>query len=121
MEMTSIETSILEGEVIEALRTVYDPEIPVNIYDLGLVYGLDVTGSDVHVRMTLTTPNCPVADQLPKHVEAKLRAIPDIGNLELELVWDPPWDRDRMSDAAKLALGFDLGPPDMVPLSRLGQ
>lgn len=119
--MAETESGSLRDQVIAALRTVYDPEIPVNIYELGLVYGLEVTGSDVHVRMTLTTPNCPVADQLPKHVEAKLRAIPGIGNLELELVWDPPWDRDRMSDVAKLALGLDLGPPDMVPLSRLGR
>lgn len=105
--MTSIETSILEAEVIEALRTVYDPEIPVNIYELGLVYEVDVDPvGEVNVRMTLTTPMCPVAESLPGEVEAKIRAISGVKDAKVELVWEPPWSMDRMSDAAKLELGM---------------
>ena len=105
--MTSIETSILEAEVIEALRTVYDPEIPVNIYELGLVYEVEVApAGEVNVRMTLTTPMCPVAESLPGEVEAKIRAISGVTDAKVELVWEPPWSMDRMSDAAKLELGM---------------
>lgn len=99
----------LRKQVIEVLRTCYDPEIPVNIYDLGLIYELQVTPDrEVLLKMTLTAPNCPVADHLPRHVEAKIRAVLPIKDVKLELVWDPPWDRSKMSDAARLALGFDL-------------
>jgi FeS assembly SUF system protein len=119
--MSSTEPGPLEAQVIESLRSCYDPEIPVNIYDLGLIYDLQVTpDGQVQVKMTLTAPNCPVADHLPRHIEAMLRALPGVKDVQLELVWDPPWDRSRMSEAAKLALGFDLEPTETVPLTRLG-
>jgi FeS assembly SUF system protein len=111
--------SDLLGKVIEALHRCYDPEIPVDIYELGLIYDLKVE-SDGHVgiQMTLTAPNCPVAGTLPADVEAKVRAVPGVTGVRVELVWEPPWDRNRMSDAAKLQLGFDLG-FDVVPMTRL--
>jgi FeS assembly SUF system protein len=109
----------LENQVVEALRTVYDPEIPVNIYDLGLVYALAVNeAGEAHIKMTLTAPSCPVAGILPGQVEEKIRAVPGVAGVKLELVWDPPWNREMMSDAAKLELGFDLG-FDTVPSMRL--
>jgi FeS assembly SUF system protein len=109
----------LRGRVIETLKTVYDPEIPVNIYELGLVYDLQVTpNGEVLVRMTLTAPNCPVAETLPAHVKQKILSVEGVTSANIDLVFDPPWDRDRMSDAAKLALGFDMG-PQIVPLSKL--
>ncbi len=97
----------LEQRVIETLRTVYDPEIPVNIYELGLVYNLDVqpTG-EVAVRMTLTSPACPVAGTLPGEVEAKIKAVPGVTSAKVELVWDPPYRPEMMSEAARLQLGF---------------
>jgi FeS assembly SUF system protein len=93
--------------VIEALKEIYDPEIPVNIYDLGLIYGVDVTG-DGHVAiiMTLTTPHCPVAESMPGEVEMQVGTVPGVGAVEVELVWDPPWDPQKMSDEAKLELGM---------------
>ena len=98
-----------ETEVIAALRTCYDPEIPVNIYDLGLVYELKVSPSgEVGIKMTLTAPNCPVAGSLPGSVESRVRAVPGVTDVKVELVWEPPWDRNRMSDAAKLQLGMDV-------------
>ena len=113
--------SPLEKEVVKALRTVFDPEIPVNIYDLGLIYALTVDDAgQAHIKMTLTAPSCPVAGILPGQVEAKIREVPGIADVKLELVWEPPWNREMMSDAAKLELGFDLG-FDVVPASRLGQ
>jgi FeS assembly SUF system protein len=97
---------IREG-VIEALRSVYDPEIPVNIYELGLVYEVDVRDdASVHVRMTLTSPMCPVAETLPPEVEAKARAVPGVRDVEVEVVWDPPWNPGMMSEAARLELGM---------------
>ncbi len=97
----------LEQRVIAALRTVYDPEIPVNIYDLGLVYALTVHASGaVHIRMTLTAPGCPVAQTFPGMVEATVRGVSGVTDAEVELVWDPPWSRERMSDAARLELGM---------------
>jgi FeS assembly SUF system protein len=109
----------LRAQVVDALKTVYDPEIPVNIYELGLVYGLDVSpGGDVVVKMTLTAPNCPVAEILPAQVKQRILAVKGVKSVTIDLVFDPPWDRSKMSDAAKLALGFDLD-PGMVPLSRL--
>ncbi len=109
----------VKDKVIQALRTCFDPEIPVNIYDLGLIYdiSLDPSGK-AYVKMTLTAPNCPVAVVLPKQVEQIVRSVPGITGVELDLGWDPPWNRDMMSDAAKLQLGFDLG-FDVVPLDRL--
>ncbi|HLV81756.1 MAG TPA: SUF system Fe-S cluster assembly protein [Chthonomonadaceae bacterium] len=107
MEMTSIETSILEGEVTEVLKTVYDPEIPVNIYELGLVYNIEVSPEGVvEVRMTLTTPMCPVAESLPIEVEDKIRAISGVTDVKVDVVWDPPWNMNMMSEEAKLELGF---------------
>jgi FeS assembly SUF system protein len=109
----------LRARVVEALKTVYDPEIPVNIYELGLVYDLQVgAGGNVLVRMTLTAPNCPVAEILPAQVRQKVLGVEGVTSAEIDLVFDPPWDRSKMSDAAKLALGFDLD-PQLVPLSRL--
>ena len=109
----------LEQKILEALKSCFDPEIPVNIYELGLIYDLKVESSgQVEIKMTLTAPNCPVAGTLPRDVETKVRAVPGVTAVKLELVWDPPWDRSRMSDAAKLQLGFDLG-FDVVPLTRL--
>jgi FeS assembly SUF system protein len=93
--------------VIEALKDIYDPEIPVNIYDLGLVYEVVVTPEHhAKVKMTLTTPHCPVAESMPGEVELRVGSVPGIGDAEVELVWDPPWDPQKMSDEAKLELGM---------------
>ncbi len=90
-----------------ALRTVYDPEIPVDIYELGLIYGVEVSeAGDVRIEMTLTAPACPAAGVLPHEVEMKVRTLPGVRSARVDLVWDPPWDKDRMSEAAKLQLGF---------------
>ncbi len=97
----------LKEEVIEVLRTVYDPEIPVNIYELGLVYETNVSpAGEVHIRMTLTSPGCPVAVSLPPEVEDKVLSVPGVRSVKVELVWDPPWNPGMMSDAAKLQLGL---------------
>ncbi len=96
---------VYEG-VIAALKEIYDPEIPVNIYDLGLIYGVDVTDGHVVVTMTLTTPHCPVAESMPAEVELRVGAVPGAGDVEVNLVWDPPWDPQLMSDEAKLELGM---------------
>jgi FeS assembly SUF system protein len=109
----------LRARVLEVLKTVYDPEIPVNIYELGLIYDVQVTNEgDVLVRMTLTAPNCPVAEILPNQVRQKILGIDGVTSAKIDLVFDPPWDRDKMSNAAKLTLGFDVG-PDIVPLSKI--
>ncbi len=101
------ETLVLRDHVIDALRTVYDPEIPVSIYELGLIYKLDVDPQGrVEIDMTLTAPACPVADILPGEVEEKARAVPGVTEVKVELVWDPPWTPDRMSEAARLELGM---------------
>ena len=93
--------------VIEALKEIYDPEIPVNIYDLGLIYDVEITPEHhALVKMTLTTPHCPVAESMPGEVELRVGAVPGIGDAEVELVWDPPWDPQKMSDEAKLELGM---------------
>jgi len=93
--------------VIEALKDVYDPEIPVNIYDLGLIYDVEITPDNhARIKMTLTTPHCPVAESMPGEVELRVGAVPGIGDAEVELVWDPPWDPQKMSDEAKLELGM---------------
>jgi FeS assembly SUF system protein len=97
----------LEQRVIQALRTVYDPEIPVNIYDLGLIYELDVDASGlVTIRMTLTAPGCPVAQTFPGTVEQAVKSVPGVTDARVELVWDPPWSREKMSEAARLELGM---------------
>ena len=98
----------LRERVIDALRSVFDPEIPVNIYDLGLVYQLDVEAETgrVTIRMTLTAPGCPVAQTFPATVEDAVFSVSGVNDVHVELVWDPPWSRDRMSDAARLQLGM---------------
>ncbi|HXE80815.1 MAG TPA: SUF system Fe-S cluster assembly protein, partial [Vicinamibacterales bacterium] len=97
----------LRPAVIEALKTVYDPEIPVNIYDLGLIYDVIVDGASVvGIRMTLTAPNCPAAQYLPGQVEYAVRGVEGVSDVIVDVVFDPPWDRDKMSDAAKLQLGL---------------
>jgi len=102
-----IEQKLLEGKVIEALREIYDPEIPVNIYELGLIYDIQVDPeNNVHIKMTLTAPACPVAGSLPGDVERRVEAIPEVKNADVELVWEPPWSRERMSEAAMLQLGM---------------
>jgi FeS assembly SUF system protein len=102
-----VEQKLLEGKVIEALREVYDPEIPLNIYELGLIYDVKVEpDNSVQIKMTLTAPACPVAGSLPGEVERKVESIPEVKSATVELVWDPPWSRDRMSEAALLQLGM---------------
>jgi FeS assembly SUF system protein len=97
----------LYDKVVEVLRTVFDPEIPVNIYELGLIYHIEVDDQAVvYIRLTLTSPMCPVAGSLPPEVEMKVRNIPGVSDVKVELVWDPPWSPDKMSDAAKLQLGM---------------
>ncbi len=98
----------LKGRVTDALRTVYDPELSENIYDLGLVYGVEVDAREgkVHIRMTLTTPGCPLADAFPSMVEGAVRQAEGVKDVTVELVWDPPWSPDRMSEAARLRLGL---------------
>ncbi len=97
----------MEGRVIEALQTCYDPEVPVNIYEMGLIYGVEVDPlGNVTVSMTLTAPNCPAAQSLPMEVEEKARSVDGVKDVHVEIVWEPPWDPSRMSDAAKLQLGM---------------
>jgi FeS assembly SUF system protein len=106
----------LRDQVIAALKKVYDPEMPVNIYELGLIYdcAVDENGK-VDLRMTLTAPNCPVAGTLPGDAERAIRAVPGVTDVKLQLTFDPPWSKDRMSEAAKLALGLE----DIIPIARL--
>jgi FeS assembly SUF system protein len=102
-----IERKLLHGKVVAVLKTVYDPEIPVDIYELGLIYKIDIDAQNkVKVTMTLTAPGCPVADSLPREVETKIEAIDEVTEATVDIVWDPPWSRDRMSEAARLALGL---------------
>ena len=102
----------LEAQVVEMIKTCYDPEIPVNIFELGLIYGVEVApkeeeeGAVVHVTMTLTSPACPVAGSLPPEVEQKILAVPGITEAKVEVVWEPPWSLSMMSEAAKLQLGI---------------
>lgn len=99
--------SELQQAVVDALKEIYDPEIPVNIYDLGLIYGVEVDDeADVTVTMTLTTPHCPVAETMPGEVELRAASVPGIRDAEVNLVWDPPWGPDKMSDEARLELGM---------------
>ena len=108
----------LKDQIIAAFKKVYDPEMPVNIYELGLIYGIDVDAAgQVAIRMTLTAPNCPVAGSLPAEVQQKLRGIPGVGDVKVELTFDPPWTKENMSPAARMALGLD----DIVPIRRYGQ
>ena len=106
----------LKDQIVTALKKVYDPEMPVNIYELGLIYDCTVDpGGQVNLRMTLTAPNCPVAGTLPGDAERAIRAVPGVTGVKLELTFDPPWSKDRMSEAAKLALGLE----DIIPIARL--
>ena len=102
-----VDTDALKEKVIAALRTVYDPEIPVNIYDLGLIYALNVSSDGkVNIEMTLTAPGCPVAQSFPGTVEGAVSQVEDVSEAHVELVWDPPWTQDRMTDEVKLQLGL---------------
>jgi len=102
-----MDTAALGEKIVKVLKTIYDPEIPVDIYELGLIYDVFVNeDSDVKILMTLTTPNCPVAESLPQEVKEKVRSLDEVNEVELELTFDPPWTRDLMSEEAKLELGF---------------
>ena len=97
----------LKDKIIEEIKKIYDPEIPVNIYDLGLIYDIKVEDKNTaKIKMTLTSPNCPVAESLPKEVKDGIMQVEGIDNVDLDLVWDPPWDKNRMSEAAKLELNL---------------
>ena len=96
----------LKEKVISEIKKIYDPEIPVNIYELGLIYDISIENYDVKVKMTLTTPNCPVAESLPKEVKDSIKEIKEVNDVSLDLVWDPPWDKSMMSEAAKLELNL---------------
>ena len=96
----------LKDKVIAEIKRIYDPEIPVNIYELGLIYDISINDKDVKVKMTLTSPNCPVAESLPKEVKDSIMQIKDVNKVDLDLVWDPPWDQSMMSEAAKLELNL---------------
>lgn len=96
----------LETAIVEALKEIYDPEIPVNIYDLGLIYNVEVANAAAVVTMTLTTPHCPVAESMPGEVEMRTAAVPGIMDAEVNLVWDPPWGPEKMTDEARLELGM---------------
>jgi len=99
--------NLLEIKVIEALRKVYDPEIPVNLYDLGLIYDLRINEkSDVYILMTLTTPNCPIAEDMPGIVLEEVKKVEGVGEVTVDLTFEPPWDSDRLTDEAKLELGL---------------
>jgi FeS assembly SUF system protein len=106
--LTAEQIHDMNEKIVQALCTVFDPEIPVNIYELGLIYSIEIapTGA-VQIRMSLTTPMCPAAGSLPGEVERKVRSVPRVTTVKVDLVWDPPWDKDRMTEAAKLQLGID--------------
>ena len=96
----------LKEKVISEIKKIYDPEIPVNIYELGLIYDITIKDKDVQVKMTLTTPNCPVAESLPKEVKDSIMELDEVNNVNLDLVWDSPWNKSMMSEAAKLELNL---------------
>lgn len=97
----------LQGNIVTALQEIYDPEIPVNIYELGLIYSVDVAEDfSAHVTMTLTTPHCPVAESMPGEVELKVSSVEGVNGVQVDLVWEPPWDMSKMSDEARLELGL---------------
>ncbi len=97
----------LENKIVDILKTIYDPEIPVDIYELGLIYEVKIdSNNNVEIEMTLTSPNCPVAESMPKEVEDKVKGHPDVNEAKVNIVFDPPWDKDMMSEEAKLELGF---------------
>ena len=96
----------IKDKIIDEIRKIYDPEIPVNIYELGLIYDIEISGKKAKIKMTLTTPNCPVAESLPKEVKESAMQVEEIEEVDLELVWDPPWNKDMMLEAAKLELNL---------------
>ena len=96
----------IKEKIINEIRKIYDPELPVNIYELGLIYDIQVKGKKAEIKMTLTTPNCPVAESLQKDVKEGAMQVEEIDDVDLQLVWDPPWNKDMMSDAAKLELNL---------------
>ena len=98
--------SDIKKKIIEEIKKIYDPEIPVNIYELGLIYDVSIIEKNVKVKMTLTTPNCPVAESLPKEVKESIMEIDGVDKVDLDLVWEPPWDKSMMSEAAKLELNL---------------
>tara|TARA_R110002072_G_scaffold3867_18_gene27679 strand:- start:633 stop:953 length:321 start_codon:yes stop_codon:yes gene_type:complete len=105
--MTDAELQAIGEKAVDVLRTIYDPEIPVDIYELGLIYDVHVSDNcDIKILMTLTSPNCPVAESLPEEVKEKVRSIQEVNDVELELTFEPPWTKDLMSEEAKLELGF---------------
>ena len=105
--LPAADPSDIENGIVDALKTVFDPEIPVNIYELGLIYDVDIQeGGRVQVKMTLTSPGCPVAGSLPGEVKAKVEAVPGVAAAEIDLVWDPAWNPSMMSEAARLQLGM---------------
>ena len=105
--MESINQTIIEAEVVEALRTCFDPEIPVNIYEMGLIYSVKVDeAGSVQIEMTLTSPHCPAAQSIPAEVEGKVRQIAGVTEVNIDIVWEPPWDQSKMSEAARLQLGM---------------
>ncbi|MCD2258453.1 DUF59 domain-containing protein [Psychroserpens luteolus] len=107
MSDTTIDTNLLGEKIVRVLKTIYDPEIPVDIYELGLIYDVFVNEDyDVKILMTLTTPNCPVAETLPLEVEEKVKSLNDVKTAEVEITFDPPWSQDLMSEEAKLELGM---------------
>jgi FeS assembly SUF system protein len=105
--LTELEMQSIGEQAVDVLKTIYDPEIPVDIYQLGLIYDVQVSDEgDIHVLMTLTSPNCPVAESLPEEVKETVGTLPAAGKVEVEITFDPPWTRDMMSDEAKLELGM---------------
>ncbi|HME60428.1 MAG TPA: DUF59 domain-containing protein [Candidatus Binatia bacterium] len=105
--MESLNETIMEAEVIEALRSCFDPEIPVNIYEMGLIYDLKTNAEGVvSIQMTLTSPHCPAVQSLPAEIEGKVRGVSGVTDVKIDLVWDPPWDPSKMSEAARLQLGM---------------
>lgn len=107
MSDTTLDTNVLGDKIVRVLKTIYDPEIPVDIYELGLIYDVFVNEDyDVKILMTLTTPNCPVAETLPLEVEEKVKSLNDVKDAEVEITFDPPWSQDLMSEEAKLELGM---------------
>ena len=105
--MTKINTKDLGEKIVKELKSIFDPEIPVDIYELGLIYDVFVNeDNEVKILMTLTSPNCPVAESLPKEVKESVKEIKDVNDVELDLVWDPPWNKSMMSEAAKLELNL---------------
>jgi FeS assembly SUF system protein len=105
--METLNETVIEAEILDALRTCFDPEIPVNIYELGLIYDVHVDSTGmVTIKMTLTSPHCPAAQSLPAEIEGKVKVVPGVTDVKIDIVWEPPWDPSKMSEAARLQLGM---------------